>query len=241
MIFASIAAHGKPIDEKKARKEIVKSLSKSFPKEELEAIFLGDERLALIGNLKTELLKTESIDCGIDYWNKYDLKLKEAEYLHGVEPEYILAILRIETNFGENTGKYKAINALYSMYVLRPDRRDFAKKELEAFLRFAKISNRNVFDIKSSSAGAMGIAQFMPSSYFSYGTDGNNDGEVDLWSHEDAIMSVARYLSGEGWGKNRKEQEKAILAYNRDRAYVDAVIAYAEALREEKNSITAPQ
>lgn len=235
--FASLIsadAHGKQIDETKARKEIVKSLSKSFPKEELEAIFMGDERLTLIGNIKTELLKRESIDCGIDYWNKHEIKLKEAQYLYGVDPEFVIAILRIETNLGENTGKYRALNALYSMYVLRPDRRDFAKAELEALLRFAKINNQNVFDIKGSSAGAIGIAQFMPSSYFTYGTDGNNDGKVDLFSDEDMIVSIAHYLSGEGWGPSDEKRRKAIRAYNRDNAYVDAVVAYAGALQEER-------
>ena len=238
--LTSSTAYGKPIDEAKARKEIVKSLSKSFEREELEQIFLEDPRLTLIGNIKTELLKQESIDCGIDYWNKHDIKLKEAQHLYGVEPEFILAILRIETNFGENTGKYRAVNSLYSMYVLRPDRRDFARNELEALLRFAKINNQNVFDIKGSSAGALGIAQFMPSSYFTYGTDGNNDGKVDLFNDEDGIFSIAHYLSGEGWGTNDEKKRKAIRAYNRDNAYVDAVIAYAVALQEEKQSSNSP-
>lgn len=235
-----MSAQARQMNEAKIRKEIVKSLSKSFEREELESIFLNDERLTLIGNIKTELLKQDSIDCGMEYWNTHDVKLKEIQHLFGVEPEYIVAIIRIETNFGENTGKYRALNAIYSMYVLRPDRRDFARKELEALLRFAKQNNLNIFDIKGSSAGAMGIPQFMPSSYFTYGADGNNDGKVDLWNDVDAIMSIANYLSGEGWGGTDEKRRKAVKAYNRDNAYVDAVISYAEALREQKIT-TTPQ
>jgi membrane-bound lytic murein transglycosylase B len=84
----------------------------------------------------------------------------------------------------------------------------------------------DVLAIKGSWAGAIGYPQFMPLS-LDYAADGDGDGKIDLLTFPDSIASVGSYLSRHGYAKNR---EKAVLAYNHDRTYVDGVLKYADAL-----------
>lgn len=47
-----------------------------------------------------------------------------------------------------------------------------------------------------SSAGAQGIAQFMPSTWEAAGRDGDGDGTADVWDAHDAIWSQGNYMCG---------------------------------------------
>lgn len=242
---ASLAEH-----EKIAKEKIIKFLSTDFDEKELEAIF-KDERLVLDQTVakkgmtgtsfnyfgpEFQLLADNSLQRGFDYLaaNKdiFDKVFEE----YGVEPEFIVAILRIETDFGMFTGKRPVINSLYSWYVLSPRRRSWALKELKAFLKIAKENQFDVFSVNGSTAGAFGLPQFLPSSYLRFGVDENKDGKVDLFSEADAIASVANYLKNHGWGKSEKNKRSAIYGYNHSQKYVDAVVAYAKELKKKTNS-----
>ncbi len=143
----------------------------------------------------------------------YNKPLKRAEKGFSVDKEAIATIIAIETHGGKFTGKYKMINALFSIHIRKG-----------TFLNQLKALNRMVekgFDpfTPSSFAGAFGYPQFLPYSYLKYGVDGNKDGKVDLFNMEDAIFSAANYLAKHGW---KKDKRKAIFSYNPSSWYVEA-------------------
>jgi membrane-bound lytic murein transglycosylase B len=73
----------------------------------------------------------------------------------------------------------------------------------------------------------------MPSSLLKWGTDGDQDGRVDLTQNADAIHSVAVYLAAHGWrsGMNRQEQYEVVYTYNHSQAYVNTVLDLAAKIR----------
>jgi membrane-bound lytic murein transglycosylase B len=112
-------------------------------------------------------------------------------------------------------------------------RSNWAYNELKAFLKYAYKEGMDPAEIPGSFAGAMGYAQFMPSSILAYGKDGNGDGTVDLLTHPDAMASIANYLKRHGWkpGISRKKKEKVIYHYNHSEYYVKAILKIAERLK----------
>ncbi|MBW2644506.1 MAG: lytic murein transglycosylase [Deltaproteobacteria bacterium] len=111
----------------------------------------------------------------------------------------------------------------------------WAYNELKAFLTYTTREKIDPVRIYGSYAGAMGIAQFMPSNILAFAKDGNNDGHVNLFNHADAIISIANYLKHYGWynGINKKGMYKAIYHYNHSRQYVDTVLEVAERLKSK--------
>ena len=112
-------------------------------------------------------------------------------------------------------------------------RSKWAYAELKAFLTYAYKEGFDPAEIPGSFAGAMGYAQFMPSSILAYGKDGNGDGTVDLLTHPDAMASIANYLKRHGWrpGISRKKKEKVIYHYNHSEYYVKTILKIAERLK----------
>lgn len=163
-----------------------------------------------------------------DNWKYF----KKAYSAYGTESYYILAIIRLETYFGQYKGGRNVANSLYSIYVLDPQRRNFAKRELTNFLTLTKKNKIEPFSVKGSTAGAFGIPQFIPSSFQTFAVDGNGDKKVDLFNNADAIMSVGNYLKKNGWGATLEERRAAVYSYNHDEGYVNAVIAYGDAIKE---------
>lgn len=144
----------------------------------------------------------------------------------GVDRYVIASILRNETNFGNFIGVgHPVINTLYSMYVLMPDWRNFAVRELACFIKIADASGwKDIFSVPGSNRGAFGYAQFIPCS-FSLAVDGNGDGKKDLFNHDDAIFSIENYLV-RYWSERPGNQRTAILRYNPDTTYLEFVISY---------------
>lgn len=196
------------------------------------------------------------------YMAKHKPDLLKAERIYGVDKEIITAIILIETRLGKILGGPSVLNMLSTLASLKdPDVRnmfwgkvskstEFTKKkfqnwaqrkskwaynELKAFLTYTAREKMDPVRINGSYAGAMGIAQFMPSNILAFAKDGNNDGRVDLFNHADAIMSVANYLKHYGWynGINKKGMYKAIYHYNHSRQYVDAVLNVAALLKSK--------
>jgi membrane-bound lytic murein transglycosylase B len=106
----------------------------------------------------------------------------------------------VETYYGRITGSYRVIDALATLAFDYPRRSRFFTKELEVFLELAYESGLPLTELKGSYAGAMGLGQFMPSSYRAYAKDFEGDGVIDIWTNpSDAIMSVANYFVAHGW------------------------------------------
>lgn len=144
-------------------------------------------------------LTEERIRGGVDFWNRYGALLDNATRQYGVAPEYIVAIIGVETQYGKNTGKHNVLQALTTLGFDYPRRSSFYQKELEQFLLLAREEKVRPQIFSGSYAGAMGLGQFISSSYRSYSIDGNRDGKRDLWNPQDAIPSVANYFARNGW------------------------------------------
>jgi membrane-bound lytic murein transglycosylase B len=137
---------------------------------------------------------------GVDFWVAHRRALHRASERTGVAPQYLVAILGVETYYGRLTGGYRVIDALATLAFDYPPRAAFFRRQLEQFLLLARDHDFDPLAVKGSYAGAMGAPQFMPSSYRRFGIDATVDGRVDLWSDwPDVFESVGYYLRENGW------------------------------------------
>jgi len=140
------------------------------------------------------------IQSGIEFWSRHEETLARAEQEFGVPAEIIASIIGVETVYGRNMGNFRVMDALTTLAFDYPKRAEFFRTELESFLLLARETKRDVFSIKGSYAGAIGIPQFMPGSYRRYAVDFDGSGNTDLrGSPADAIGSVANFLKSHGW------------------------------------------
>jgi len=165
-------------------KAISRPAEKSKPWYEYREIFLDQAR----------------INAGVAYWKKHADTLERAEKELGVPAEIILAILGVETRFGGNMGSFRVIDALSTLAFRYPPRSPFFRSELKNFLILTREEEMSQLEPVGSYAGAMGLGQFMPSSFREYAVDFDNDGHRDIWNNPtDAIGSIANYLRRHGW------------------------------------------
>lgn len=194
------------------------------------------------------------------YLSKHQGALERADKRYGVEPEVITAIILVESNLGTLIGRHLVISTLsslaaaadkanqdiaWSTYVKPkvPDSRGefstwvdrksaWAYRELKAYLKYVSKESLDPFSIYGSFAGALGIAQFIPSSVLRYAQDGNRDGQINLSHHEDSIESIANYLKQHGWrhGLSRKRAFRIVLKYNNSKYYANCILKVADRL-----------
>ena len=186
--------------------------------------------------------------------------LKKMERRFQVEKEVVVAILLVESRFGENMGKYRVIPTLASMALMDspenlqkiyqnlrgndPDLsyeqvENFAKRrakwayhELKCFLRIIRQEEIDPLEIYGSYAGAVGMAQFIPSSYLTHALS-KKDFESWLLSKEDAINSIGNYLKSHGWKRNLSIEKKKQLIwyYNRSEPYIETILQVAHKIK----------
>lgn len=195
----------------------------------------------------------------------------EAQARYGVPPQIAVALLFVETRLGTFLGKERAFVTLASMAASRepwqissylaklPDtqlesrdawirermaqRSDWAYKELRALLVHNQLNGNHVLEMPGSIYGAIGLCQFMPSNIEPYGADGDNNGQIDLFTVPDAVASLANYLAKNGWKANapRAARHKALKSYNRIDIYANTILALADAIVDTgADSGTAP-
>ncbi len=144
------------------------------------------------------------IDEGAEFWSEHRDTLARAEELYGVNAEIIVAIIGVETFFGRRAGRHRVIDALVTLGFKHPRRGKFFTSELEHFLLLAREESLAPLKILGSYAGAMGVPQFIASSYRRYAVDFDQDGRRDLiHGVNDAIGSVANYLARHGWQRGQ--------------------------------------
>ena len=149
---------------------------------------------------RARFIEPVRIQGGIALWNKYAGDLARAEAQYGVPAEVIVAIIGVETVYGRNSGNWRVIDALSTLAFDYPKRAEFFRGELENYLLFAREHDLDVFSVRGSYAGAIGIPQFMPSSWRKWAVDFDGDSRIDLRdSFVDSIGSVASFLKGHGW------------------------------------------
>ena len=140
------------------------------------------------------------IERGADFWRAHAQSLTRAADRFGVPPEIIVAIIGVESFYGVHRGRIRVLDALATLGFRYPKRSEFFLSELEAFVLLSNEERLDARRVKGSYAGAMGIAQFISSSYRHYAIDFDGDGSRDLMqSPKDAIGSIANYLSVHGW------------------------------------------
>lgn len=145
-------------------------------------------------------------------------QLSKAETEYGIPRYVIAAIIGIESDFGRNVGSYNPLNAYVSM-IIEDYRTDFAQAQLEELLKFTEKHDLDVFELKSSYAGAMTSAQFIPYSLNRWWVGS------DLFDMNNNILSVANYLAH--FKKITGSVEKAVYRYNPSQLYTDAVLSLA--------------
>ncbi|MBU4209249.1 MAG: lytic murein transglycosylase [Proteobacteria bacterium] len=200
-----------------------------------------------------------SIKKAKSYMEKYNTELSRAERIYGVDKKIITAIILVETRLGKVVGNSSILSTLSTLSSLSDlnireivwdknssscsltreefdnwsDRKSkWAYLELKAFLVYVNREGIDPAGINGSFAGALGIAQFMPSSILAFAKDGDGDGSVDLFNHADAITSIATYLSHYGWhpGIDRKGAYKVVYCYNHSEYYVNTILKISELL-----------
>jgi membrane-bound lytic murein transglycosylase B len=148
---------------------------------------------------RSKFLDEYHIKKGVEFAHNHRATLQRASLQYGVLEEYILAILAVETKFGGNVGNHRVLDALTTLSFDYVRRGDYFRSELEYFLLMTRNEGLDPAKPVGSFAGAMGLGQFMPSSFLELAVDFNMDGRRDLWDPEDAIGSIANYLAYHGW------------------------------------------
>jgi membrane-bound lytic murein transglycosylase B len=147
-------------------------------------------------------LTPSRIQGGVRFWRSNEGPLARAAKEYGVPPEIITAIIGVETRYGAVIGRYRVLDALTTLAFGYPKRAAFFRNELEGLILLSREEKIDPVTSYSSYAGAMGLPQFMPSSYRAYAVDSDGDGRRDLWnSIADVIASVANYFHSFGWRK----------------------------------------
>jgi len=161
-------------------------------------------------------LTDKRIKGGVKFWKENKELIKAASEKFGVDEEFIVSIIGVETFYGRITGNYRIIDSLVTLGFYYPqglssDRSPFFSKELMQYIKLASEEGLPASEVTGSYAGAMGMGQFMPSSYREYAVDFDGDGKRDLWrSTPDVVGSVANYLHRHGWEYGQPVTRRAI-------------------------------
>jgi membrane-bound lytic murein transglycosylase B len=182
------AALNKLLDSARKQQSILDAISRpaeAKPWSEYREIFLTPAR----------------IDAGIAFYREHRDLLEKIGAQYGVAPEYIVAIIGVETFYGRITGKYKVLDALVTLGLYYPPRATFFRGELKTLLELPENRLAGPVDtLTGSYAGAQGWGQFMPGSIRDFAVDEDGDGHIDLQnSLPDILASVANYFSKHGW------------------------------------------
>ena len=180
---------GEWLSQAEIRDDIIEAVyrpKESLPWHEYRKLFVNDERARR----------------GLAFWKANAEALFRAGSEYGVPPEIIVAIIGVETFYGRQGGAYRVLDALVTLTLRYPERSEFFRNQLVEFLLLARELGVGPLSIKGSYAGAMGIPQFIPSSYRSYAVDFDGDRKRDLADIEDAVGSVANFLKQHGWKRD---------------------------------------
>jgi membrane-bound lytic murein transglycosylase B len=182
------------------REELVAAFQRAERKQDIIDAITKPATLKPWPEYRLNFINQERIDGGLKFWRQHGAALRRAERQFGVPQEYILAIIGVETLYGRNAGRYRALDALTTLAFDYPRRADFFRSELEQFLLLSREQGYDLLTLQSSYAGALGIPQFMPSNFRKYALDFNGNGRIDILREpDDAIGSVANYFRHYGW------------------------------------------
>jgi membrane-bound lytic murein transglycosylase B len=166
----------------------------------IEAMEKPAEKTLQWWEYRARMLTPLRIDGGAQLWRDHKELLDRIAIEYQVAPEYLLAVLGVETQYGRTTGRYRVLDALSTLAFDYPGRAAFFRKELGEYLLLVHEDGLDPLTVKGSYAGAMGALQFMPSSYRRYAVSADHAPRRDLWNDwPDIFASVANYLHQYGW------------------------------------------
>jgi membrane-bound lytic murein transglycosylase B len=180
---------------------------------------------------QARFIEPTRIQAGKRFMQNNSADLIRAEKTYGVPANIIAGIIGVETIYGRQMGNYRLLDALttlafdYPVEAAKRDRRPFFKQELVALFQLTEEQHLDIGELRGSFAGAVGLPQFMPSSWRSYAVDFDGDGKIDLRnSTADAIGSVANFLKQHGWKTGEPITQPVIEFTNFNANEVQAVI-----------------
>ena len=184
-----------------ARERTLALLAAAEPQPKIiEAMGRPAEKTLQWWEYRARFLRDERVAAGAALWSEHRELLDAVALERQVPPEYILAILGVETLYGRQSGRYRVLDALATLAFDYPPRADFFRKELGEFIRLCDEDGIDPLTALGSYAGAMGAAQFMPSSYRNFAVSAAGSGHRDLWNNwGDIFGSIANYLHVHGW------------------------------------------
>jgi len=256
------------------QKHLVSLFEGEYPKAQLQTLFSNKKlhrRSVLVKrNIHTKetprdyagFTNSYSMHLAKKFGKKWNTTLNKAAKRFDVDREAVVAILLVETGFGNVMGKHPVIGVFSSILTERYNHRGrypvastesaeevyylnrlekkakWAKVELSALLAMSQKNNQSPYRYKGSYAGAFGLPQFLPSSYLKWGYDSDKNGSVNLFWFPDAIYSTANYLKKHGWkrGLHNKENHAAVFAYNHSTPYVNTILKIAKTLKHKKSA-----
>ena len=176
-------------------------LARAEPKPQiLELMDRPAERTLAWWEYRQRFVTEDRIANGARVWEEHQSVLELVASQTGVPEAYLVAITGVETFYGRITGNYRVLDSLATLAFDYPPRAEFFRKELAQFLLMTREEQVDPAEPKGSYAGAMGIAQFMPSSFRNYAVDADGDGHRDLWAYgPDVFASIANYFTRHGW------------------------------------------
>jgi membrane-bound lytic murein transglycosylase B len=182
-------------------RDVRRLMSKAVPQPKIiDAMNRPAEKISPWWEYRARFLTEQRIREGVDFWTAHRETLERIANERGVPPEYLAAIIGVETYYGRITGSYRVLDSLATLAFDYPQRATFFRSELEQFLVLAREEKIDPLKAMGSYAGAMGAPQFMPSNYRRLAVDGNADGRRDLWADwDDVLASVANYFREHGW------------------------------------------
>ncbi|MEM9531386.1 MAG: lytic murein transglycosylase B [Pseudomonadota bacterium] len=199
-----------------------------WPAERIRSLLAGAERSQTIidaisrpaeakpwSDYRPIFMTDKRIKDGVKFWRSNQDLLIEVSETYGVPPGLIVAIAGVETSYGNILGRFRVLDALATLAFHYPPRSRFFRSELEHFLLLGREETLPLTELKGSYAGAMGMGQFISSSYRSYAVDHDEDGRRDLWgSRPDALASIANYFRRHGWREGEPIAHRATAAPN---------------------------
>ncbi len=184
-----------------SREQVLLALAAAEPQPQiLDAMSRPIEKTLEWWEYRARFVTPERIAAGAQLWREHKELLDQIATEYQVPPEYLVALLGVETRYGRTTGRYRVLDSLATLAFDYPPRANYFRKELTEFLLLAHEDGLDVTSIKGSYAGAMGALQFMPSSYRRFAVSEEHHARRDLWADwGDIFASIANYLHQAGW------------------------------------------
>ena len=183
------------------------------------------ERVKPWSEYRPRFITASRIEGGRAFLATHRDELQRVQARTGVPAEIIVSIIGVETSYGGYTGKHRVIDALYTLAFRYPrsgdparaayeyKREQFFRDELAQLFALCREENLDVLELTGSYAGAMGMGQFMPSSYREFAVDGDGDGHRDLFnSYDDVFSSIANYFLKKGGVRGGWVRDGAVVA-----------------------------